>query len=298
MKTFSSALFLATCVGPAASFAPLVGNAPVAGSRPAFSSTSLFERKPFITGNWKLNPTTRDECSDLAAAIAKSVDASKDVDVALFVPSVFIKATQDAVGDKLSVGAETVCAQLKGAFTGEVSAPQLKSVGVEWALAGHSERRTVFHEVDSYIQSQVRRLMDENMSVVICIGETLSEYEKGLASAVCSTQLRKGLSGLTAEEMGRVVVAYEPVWAIGTGKVATPETAQSVHESVRSILSDMYGESVAAETRILYGGSVTPESVDELMDQPDIDGVLVGGASLDAEKFGRIINFQPMKVAA
>jgi len=292
MRTLSSALVVALAVGQVASFAP--HHTP---AKFAVSGSALSARKPFITGNWKLNPTTRDECSELATNIASSVDGGKDIDVALFVPSVFIKSVQEAVGDKLLVGAETVCPQLSGAFTGEVSAPQLKSVGITWALAGHSERRAIFNEVDTYINSQVTRLLEQGMSVIICIGETDSEYEQGLASAMCSMQLRKGLAGVSTEEMGRVVVAYEPVWAIGTGKVATPEVAQSVHENVRKILGEMYGQKIADETRILYGGSVTPDSVDDLMDRPDIDGVLVGGASLDAGKFGRIINFEAKVLA-
>ena len=168
----------------------------------------------------------------------------------------------------------------------------LKSVGVQWALAGHSERRVIFGETDEYINGQCLKLMELDMSVMLCIGESESEYEQDLAGAVCAVQLKKGLAGITAEQMSRVAVAYEPVWAIGTGKVATPEIAQSVHATCRGVLEDMYGPEVASNTRILYGGSVTPDSVDDLMAQPDIDGALVGGASLDASKFGRIINFQ------
>ena len=168
----------------------------------------------------------------------------------------------------------------------------LNSLGVQWALAGHSERRVIFGETDEYINGQCLKLIEMGMSVMLCIGESLSEYEQDLAAAVCAVQLKKGLRGIAAADMDRIAIAYEPVWAIGTGKVATPETAQRVHEQCRAILSDMYGDDVAQSTRILYGGSVTPDSIDVLMKQPDIDGVLVGGASLDAKKFGRIINFE------
>jgi triosephosphate isomerase len=168
----------------------------------------------------------------------------------------------------------------------------LKSVGVQWALAGHSERRIIFGENDEYINGQCLKLLDIGMSVMLCIGESESEYEANLAGAVCAVQLKKGLAGVSKEAMDRVVIAYEPIWAIGTGKVATPEVAQSVHKTCRAIVAEMYDQEVADNVRILYGGSVTPESVDELMGQPDIDGALVGGASLDATKFGRIINFQ------
>lgn len=185
-----------------------------------------------------------------------------------------------------------MCPEIQGAFTGAVSASMLHSLGVQWALAGHSERRVIFGETDDYINGQCLKLIEAGMSVMLCIGESESEYEQDLAGAVCAVQLKKGLRGVAPLEMGRVAIAYEPVWAIGTGKVATPATAQKVHEQCRAILNDMYGPEVADATRILYGGSVSPDSVDELMAQPDIDGALVGGASLDAKKFGRIINFQ------
>jgi triosephosphate isomerase len=173
----------------------------------------------------------------------------------------------------------------------------LQSIGVQWALAGHSERRVLFGETDEYINGQCLKLMELGMSVMLCIGESESEYEQNLAGAVCAVQLKKGLAGISKSDLDRVVIAYEPVWAIGTGKVATPQVAQKVHATCRSILADMYGQEAADSVRILYGGSVTPESVDELMAQPDIDGALVGGASLDAAKFARIINFKTPVVA-
>lgn len=168
----------------------------------------------------------------------------------------------------------------------------LKSIGITWALAGHSERRTIYNESDEYINAQCRMLVGLDMNVILCVGETLKEFEENLVDAVCEVQLKKGLAGIGAGDMDKVTIAYEPVWAIGTGKVATPEIAQSVHASIRKILSRMYGKNVAASIRILYGGSVGPDSVDGLIEKPDIDGALVGGASLDAEKFGRIINFE------
>jgi len=259
--------------------------------------TALFARKPFITGNWKLNPSTKQEAIQLGTEIANAVTSSSPGDVALFVPFPFIEAVQRVVGDKISVGAEMVTPQMSGAFTGGISPPMLKSIGVQWALAGHSERRTINQESDEYINSQCRALIDNDMSVILCIGETLGEFEEELAGPVCEIQLKKGLMGITPEEMSRVAIAYEPVWAIGTGKVATPEIAQDVHLKCRQILAEMYGEGIANETRILYGGSVSPESVDGLLAKPDIDGALVGGASLSGEGFGRIINFQDIGVA-
>lgn len=185
-----------------------------------------------------------------------------------------------------------VTPETSGAFTGGISPVMLKSMGIEWALAGHSERRTINKESDEFINAQCKMLIQQEMNVVLCIGETLDEYEKNLVGPVCEVQLKKGLAGIDSQSMDKVTIAYEPVWAIGTGKVATPEIAQSVHEKIRIILKEMYGEEVANETRVLYGGSVSPESVDGLLAKPDIDGALVGGASLQADGFGRIINFE------
>jgi len=279
----------------------------IAGSASAFSGvstfgvssrvsgTELFERKPFITGNWKLNPSTRDDAVELAKGIADAVTAESP-DSALFVPFPFIGAVQEAVEGKLTVGAEMVTPEMSGAFTGGISPGMLKSIGVEWALAGHSERRTINKETDEYINAQCVKLIENGMSVILCIGETEEEFEKDLVGDVCEIQLKKGLAGISPDDMSRVVIAYEPVWAIGTGKVATPDIAQRVHAICRGILANMYGEEIANDTRILYGGSVSDDSVDGLLAQPDIDGALVGGASLDAKKFGRIINFEPVEV--
>jgi len=288
MKVYTLTLF-STIVNFSAAFTPTHF-----GVNRSFSSSQLeATRKPFISGNWKLNPQTKNEAIELATGIANKIsDASPDAEVALFVPYVFIETAMQAVDGKLSIGAEGVCPEINGAFTGAVSTAMLDSVGVQWALAGHSERRVIFGESDEYINGQCLKLIDQGMSVMLCIGESEGEYEQNLASSVCAVHLKKGLAGITKEQMDRVAIAYEPVWAIGTGKVATPEVAQDVHSKCRTILADMYDQETADKVRILYGGSVTPDSVDELMSQPDIDGALVGGASLDSEKFGRIINFQ------
>jgi triosephosphate isomerase (TIM) len=259
-----------------------------------FSSSCLYERKPFITGNWKLNPGTKNEAIQLAKEITAAVktDNTQTPDIALFVPFPFIETVQRICGDSITIGAEMCTPELKGAFTGGISPVMLKSCGVQWALAGHSERRTINQESDEYINAQCLKLIEQDMNVILCIGETISEYNADLAGAVCEIQLKKGLAGVSKQDMDKVCIAYEPVWAIGTGKVATPEIAQEVHAKIRSILAIMYGQEIADNTRILYGGSVTDESVDGLMAKPDIDGCLVGGASLDSTKFGRIINFQ------
>ena len=232
----------------------------------------------------------------MARGIADSITADSPADVGLFVPYPFLETVQSVVGDKLIVGAEMVTPEMKGAFTGGVSPIMLKSMGIEWSLAGHSERRTLNGETDEDINAQCKILIENDMNVVLCIGETLEEFEKSLVDSVCEIQLKKGLEGISAEQMSSVTIAYEPVWAIGTGKVATPEIAQSVHKSIRQILEKMYGPAVADSTRILYGGSVSADSVDGLLSQPDIDGGLVGGASLDSSSFGRIINFEAADV--
>jgi len=285
MKFCIVATLLSTLTGVSTAFAP--------SSLNAARTSQLEARKPFISGNWKLNPQSKTEAIELATSIASKItDASPNVDVALFVPYVFIETAMEASGGKLMAGAEGVCPEINGAFTGAVSTSMLDSLGVQWALAGHSERRVIFGESDEYINGQCRKLIQQGMSVMLCIGESEAEYEQNLAGSVCAVQLKKGLAGISKDELDRVVIAYEPIWAIGTGKVATPEVAQDVHAKCRAIVADMYDQEAADDMRILYGGSVSPESVDELMAQVDIDGALVGGASLDSEKFGRIINFQ------
>lgn len=296
MKLITSALSALLSLSVARAFTSPLAPAPHA-TQLRVASTQLFasSRKPFISGNWKLNPSSKEDAVALGKEIASSVTPDTgDVDVCLFVPYVYIEAAIEAVGDKVMIGAEAVVPELSGAYTGAVSAPMLKSLGVEWVLAGHSERRVIYGESDDYINKQCLTLIDEGMKVMLCIGELESEYDLGLADAVCAVQLKKGLSGISKEQMKNVAIAYEPVWAIGTGKVATPEVAQSVHATCRSILASIYDQETADATRILYGGSVGPDSVDSLMDQPDIDGGLVGGASLDGSKFSRIINFQPV----
>lgn len=182
----------------------------------------LYGRTPFISGNWKLNPQTKDEALTLASEIAASItDDSPEAEVALFVPYVFIESAMGAVGGKLSVGAEGVCPELAGAYTGAISSPMLKSIGVEWCLAGHSERRVIFGETDDYINAQCLKIIDDGMGVMLCIGESLEEFEQDLAGSVCAVQLKKGLKGVAKEDLDKVAIAYEPVWAIGTGSRPT-----------------------------------------------------------------------------
>lgn len=296
MMKFAVAIASSLCAGGAVTaFAPAVISRQGVAQP---TQTQLYGRKPFISGNWKLNPKTKDEALTLAKEISASItEDSPDADVALFVPYVFIESAMSAVGGKLSVGAEGACPEINGAYTGAISTSMLKSIGVQWVLAGHSERREIYGETDDYINAQCLQIVKEGMGVMLCIGEKIEEFEQDLAGSVCAVQLKKGLKGIAKDDLDKVVIAYEPVWAIGTGKVATPEIAQAVHSKCREILTQMYDEEAANGVRILYGGSVTPESVDDLMSQPDIDGALVGGASLDSQKFARIINFKSAVLA-
>jgi triosephosphate isomerase len=191
--------------------------APTSNNHHHSTTTELYARKPLISGNWKLNPQTKEEALALASGIASSItDTSPNVDVALFVPYVFIESTMSVVSNKLSVGAEGVCPQNNGAYTGGISTSMVKSIGVNWVLAGHSERREIFGETDDYINAQCLKIISEGMSVMLCIGESLAEFEQDLAGSVCAVQLKKGLKGIKKEELNRVAIAYEPVWAIGT----------------------------------------------------------------------------------
>ena len=220
--------------------------------------------------------------------------AATDVDIAIIPPAIFLRDVSKVIegsAQKIGLGAQSAFAENKGAYTGATSAPMLKSIGAQYCLVGHSERRAIFNEQDSDLNGQVNRLLEAGIVPILCIGETQEEYELGLNGEVCSLQIKKDLKGLTGEQVKNIVIAYEPIWAIGTGLTATPEVAQSVHAAIRQGLTESYGKEIADGIRIQYGGSVTPESVDELMKQPDIDGALVGGASLVAEKFARIVNF-------
>jgi len=254
------------------------------------------DRKYFMAGNWKMNPATIDEAKSLAAEVVKSTEVcKKDMDVCVCCPYPFLATVADIVkGTKVSVGAEDVFTEEKGAFTGGVSISQLKSVGCKYVVIGHSERRhgNIASESDATFNKKTRITLDAGLEAILCVGETKDEYEAKLNKAVCALQLSKGLAGVTKEEMARVTIAYEPVWAIGTGLTATPEIAQEVHAFIRSHLTEMYDAETANSVRIQYGGSVAPNNVDALMACPDIDGALVGGASLVGEKFDKIVNFK------
>jgi len=280
---------------------------PVATPSTKTSSTSSLQasRQPIMAGNWKMNPCTEDDALDLSKELTKLLgDETCPIDdanplcteVVIFPPFPFISQVSNVVADAgITIGAQSIYFEEKGAYTGSVSAPMVLSMGCEYVLCGHSERRTLFDDNDQAINQKVHKVLSSGMKPILCIGESKEEYDLHIKNEVCAMQLSKDLANVTKEQMKNVVIAYEPVWAIGTGLVCGSADANETHAFLRTILSRMYDDEVAQATRIQYGGSVTPDSVDELMAMPEIDGCLVGGASLVAEKFGRIINFTTQK---
>jgi triosephosphate isomerase len=248
-------------------------------------------RKPFVAGNWKMN-TDSHSSVDLAKRVASgsSEVASHSVSVAVCPPFVYLQSVAKALSaSSVAVGAQDVYFEPKGAFTGEISASMLKDIGCTYTLCGHSERRHVIGETDEFVNKKVAAAIGGGLLPILCVGELLAEREASQTEEVVSRQLKIGLGGLSAEKVSAVTVAYEPVWAIGTGRTATPQQAQEVHSLVRKLIAELYDSQLAEEIRILYGGSVKPNNSADLMSRPDIDGLLVGGASLSADDFVAII---------
>jgi triosephosphate isomerase len=247
--------------------------------------------KKLVAGNWKMNMDSQSGIA-LAEGIAlKSHDiASKKVDVMLCPPFVYLSGVIGAVRtDNIAVGAQDVYFESNGAFTGEISVDMLKDIGCTYVLCGHSERRHVIGETDEMINKKIATSVSGGLLPVLCVGETKDERQADQTLEVVTTQLKGGLAGLSAEKASAVTIAYEPVWAIGTGLTATPQQAQQVHALIRKLLGEMYDLNLASDIRILYGGSVKPNNAAELMGQDDIDGALVGGASLKVDDFVAII---------
>ena len=248
-------------------------------------------RTPVIAGNWKMHKTW-DEARALARAIREGSGDLTRREIVIAPPFTAFAAVADEIhGSGIVLAAQNVHWEDKGAFTGEISLPMLKDAGCGMVILGHSERRQYFGETDELVNRKVRAVLNAGLQPIICIGETLSERESGKHEYTVSKQLSGGLDGLTGEDLLRIIFAYEPVWAIGTGRTASPETAQEMHGYIRGRLLEKFGET-AETVRVLYGGSVKPDNIDALMLQPDIDGALVGGACLEAESFLRIIRFQ------
>ena len=248
-------------------------------------------RKPFVVGNWKMNTDSGSSVA-LAAGVAEgsAESAGQNVDVAVIPPFVYLQAVAGAVSSSsVAVGAQDIYYEEKGAFTGEISAAMLKDIGCTYVLCGHSERRHVLGETDELVNKKLAAAIAGGLLPILCVGELQSEREAGATEEVVARHVKEGLAGLSAEKMAAVTIAYEPVWAIGTGLTATPDQAQEVHAFIRKLLGDLYDSTVAEETRIQYGGSAKPGNAAELMACADIDGLLVGGASLKAKDFLAII---------
>jgi triosephosphate isomerase len=249
--------------------------------------------QPFIAGNWKMF-TNAATARDLAAAVAKGVASIPGVRVAVCPPFPYLTLVADVIrGSSVALGAQNCYPEKEGAFTGEVSPAMLVDVGCRWVIIGHSERRHILGESDAFINRKIKAALAAGLGVIFCVGETLQERESNQTERLLETQLNGGLAGFGAADLGKIVVAYEPVWAIGTGKVATPEQAQEAHAFIRRQIGKTFGEPTAAALTIQYGGSAKPENVELLLSQPDVDGALVGGASLKAEQFLAIINHVP-----
>ncbi len=247
-------------------------------------------RKTFIAGNWKMNTTIEDAVA-LAKGVVEAVGSQDAVDVAICPPYVSLAAVKDVVKDSnVKLGAQDVHWEKMGAFTGKVCCGMLKSVGVTYVIIGHSEQRTYFHETDSTVNKKIQAALKAGLLPIVCIGETLDERKSGKMEAVVETQTRGAFEGISREDALKCTIAYEPVWAIGTGETATPEQANEAHVFVRKILADLYDEESAQSMRIQYGGSMKPGNAKELLSQSDVDGGLIGGAALKPELFEGIVN--------
>jgi triosephosphate isomerase len=249
-------------------------------------------RKALIAGNWKMFKTL-EEAVLFAEELALRVKDVSDREILVCPPSLYISPLIHALADSsVFVGAQNVFWEDQGAFTGEVSAPMVKSTGARFAIIGHSERRQYFSETDETVNKRLNACLKAGITPIVCVGETLDERESGKTLDVIRNQMTKGLTNISKTQATHLVIAYEPIWAIGTGKTATPEIAQEVHGFIRSQVKDLFGPDIEGAIRILYGGSVKPDNIDILMAQADIDGALVGGASLEVASFERIIRYR------
>ncbi len=247
-------------------------------------------RKPIIAGNWKMNKTPA-EAEQLVTELIPLVKDAK-CDVVVCPPYVDLAVVAKLLaGTNVKLGAQNIHWAPKGAFTGEVSADMLLAMGVSYAIIGHSERRQYFGETDEFVNKRAKAALQANITPIICVGETLDQREKGVTDTIVSKQTVAALAGIEADEVVRIVIAYEPIWAIGTGKTATAEDANTTIKVIRDAIAGVYGKKVAEEVRIQYGGSMKPANAAELMAMPEIDGGLIGGASLKSEDFAKVVNY-------
>ncbi|HAF13102.1 MAG TPA: triose-phosphate isomerase [Blastocatellia bacterium] len=249
-------------------------------------------RKPLITGNWKMYKTLS-EAVETVLALKPLVANANHCEVVVAPVFTALKIVADRLeGSNIAVAGQNCSTETEeGAHTGEVLAAMLRDVGARYVIVGHSERRQLYFETDSMVNRKCQAALASDLNVILCVGESLEQREQGIAERVVSGQLSGGLSRLTASDLDRIIVAYEPVWAIGTGRTATPEQAQEMHAFIRRVFAERYSDQAANELRILYGGSVKPDNIAGLMSQTDIDGALVGGASLKADSFAKIVNY-------
>jgi len=249
-------------------------------------------RRPIIVGNWKMHKTTADAVA-LVKDLRSSVAQVHDVDIGVAPPYTALMAVAEALhGSTIFVTAQNMHWEPQGAFTGEISAAMLSDAGCTRVIVGHSERRQYFAETDATVNRKLTAALNAQLDPILCIGETLDKREANATFSVLAQQIRQGLADIASGDMSRVVIAYEPIWAIGTGKTATPDQAQEVHAFIRGLLGELYGKALADEVRIQYGGSVNAGNIHPLMTQLDVDGALVGGASLEASSFAQIVSFQ------
>ena len=245
-------------------------------------------RKKIVAGNWKMN-TTVPEGVELAKAVcAKASEVPSNVGLIVAAPFTHLSKVADVLDGRVALSAQNCADHTGGAYTGEVSVAMLKSVGCKWTILGHSERRQYYGETDEKLVEKTKLALEAGLGVILCVGENLQEREAGKHFDVCSSQIKNVLYNFSAEDMKNIIVAYEPVWAIGTGKTATSAQAEEIHACIRKVLSDKFGAEVADDTTILYGGSCKPSNAKELFAQPDIDGGLIGGAALKADDFIQI----------
>ena len=246
-------------------------------------------RKPIMAGNWKMNKT-RDEALQFIYAVNEAIPSIDQVETVVFAPAIILRDLVKRQGDNLRIGAQTCHYLENGAFTGEISPVMIKAVGVSYCLVGHSERREYYNETDKDIALKVAALINNGIRPILCIGETLEARESGKTEEVLRRQLHTDLENVSIADLEEVVIAYEPIWAIGTGKTASPEIAEETCKFIRDYIAQSYNQKVADRIRIIYGGSVKPSNVNNFIKEPDIDGCLVGGASLDPASFIELCN--------
>lgn len=246
-------------------------------------------RRPIIAGNWKMNNTIN-EAVELVNGLKRDLGGIDSLDIVVAPPFTALSDINELIMDSnIKLGAQNVYWEEKGAFTGEVSVAMLKDAGCSYVIAGHSERRGYFSETDEMVNRKLKAALKGGLKTIVCVGEVLRQREAGKTFDIIKAQVRGSLQDLSSDEMADVIIAYEPVWAIGTGKTATPEQAQEVHSYIRGLLKEIFEEELAAKTRIQYGGSVKPDNIKELMLKEDVDGALVGGASLKIDSFSAIV---------